>query len=634
MKPHSTQAFLPISVADMKARGWEDCDFVCVTGDAYVDHPSFGIVLIARLLESQGFRVGIISQPEWESAASYRVFGKPRLAFLVTAGSIDSMVNNYTAAKKRRNDDVYSPGRAGGKRPDRAAITYSIRIREAFGRVPIILGGLEASLRRLAHYDYWQDKVRKSVLIDSGADMIVYGMGEHQILEVAKRLMDGQRIDQIDDIRGTVVRKKTHDNNSDDKSDEIILPSYEEISTNTDTFVKSFKIQNENTDPFSGKRLIEPYHDCIIVQNPPSLPLSRMELDNVYSLPFTRTWHSSYDRDKGVPSVEEVQFSITSSRGCFGNCSFCSLTFHQGRIVTSRSHESILTEAEKIADLPNFKGNIHDVGGPTANFRLAACAKQETKGACINKECLTPEPCKNLRIDHSDYLSLLRKLRRIQGIKKVFIRSGIRFDYLMADTDDTFFRELCEHHVSGQLKVAPEHVSNNVLKLMNKSPHAVYVAFKRKFDDYNRKIGKKQYILPYFISSHPGSTLRDAIALAEYCRDNRFIPEQVQDFYPTPGTLSTCMYHTGIDPHTGKKVYVAKGMHEKALQRALLQYRSPHNHDLVMEALTKAGRQDLIGFGSKCLVKPRGGISTSASSRPTYGNKRPGTKRPFQKKRR
>ncbi|MBN1524231.1 MAG: YgiQ family radical SAM protein [Spirochaetales bacterium] len=593
--------FLPVSPNDMKTRGWDECDFICVTGDAYVDHPSFGIVLIARLLESQGFRVGMIAQPEWESAASYRVLGKPRLAFLVTAGNIDSMVNNYTAAKRHRHDDVYSPGRKGGLRPDRAAITYSIRIREAFGRVPIILGGLEASLRRLAHYDYWQDKVRKSVLIDSGADMIVYGMGEHQITEIAERLKNHEKIDTINDVSGTVVRKKIHDHNPD----EVFLPSYEEITESVETFAKSFAIQNEHTDPFSGKRLIEPYHDCVVIQNPPAKPLCATELDTVYALPFTRTWHPSYEKDGGVPSIEEVQFSITSSRGCFGNCSFCSLTFHQGKIVSSRSHESIIQEAKAISELSNFKGNIHDVGGPTANFRLSACDKQQTHGACLHKECLTPSACKSLKVNHSEYISLLRKLRGLPNIKKVFIRSGIRFDYVMADTDDTFFRELCEHHVSGQLKVAPEHVSDSVLKLMNKTPHAVYVAFKKKFDAYNAKIGKKQYILPYFISSHPGATLKDAVALAEYFRDNRFYPEQVQDFYPTPGTVSTCMYHTGIDPRSGKKVFVAKGMHDKAMQRALMQYRNPANHDLVVEALMKAGRRDLVGFEKQCLVRPR-----------------------------
>jgi uncharacterized radical SAM protein YgiQ len=592
--------FLPISQHDMKRRGWDELDFVLVTGDAYVDHPSFGAAVIARLLEKHGYRIGIIAQPDWTGAAGFRVLGKPRLGFLVTAGSIDSMVNHYTVAKKKRSDDVFSPGRQGGLRPDRAAISYAIRIREAFGRIPVILGGIEASLRRLAHFDYWQDKVRRSVLIDSGADLIVYGMGERQIVEIATALQEGRPIEEITGVRGTVYRTKTFEGNVD----VVTLPSYETVARDKEAFAESFRLQYEQSDSCSNKILVEPYADCQVVQNPPALPLAPHELDEIYELPYQRAAHPVYEAQGGVNSIEEVRFSLVSSRGCFGNCSFCSLTFHQGRTVQSRSADSVVREAEALTRLPDFKGYIHDVGGPTANFTHPACARQERGGSCPNRECLVPSPCPNLDTDHSEYLALLRRLRALPGIKKVFIRSGLRYDYLMADRSQTFFRELVEHHVSGQLKVAPEHVSEEVLALMHKPPHHTYVQFKKRFDELNRRLGKKQFLLPYFISSHPGSTLEDAIDLACFFRDNRFTPEQVQDFYPTPGTLSTCMYHTELDPFTRRPVFVAKSLKDKAVQRALMQYRNPKNHHIVLDALTRSGRQDLIGFGPECLVRP------------------------------
>jgi uncharacterized radical SAM protein YgiQ len=614
--------FLPITQTDMKKRGWDRLDFVLVTGDAYVDHASFGAAIIARLLEKNGFRIGIIAQPEWTTAASFRVLGEPRFGFLITAGNIDSMVNNYTAAKKHRNDDVYAPGRQGDLRPDRAAITYSIRVREAFGRIPVILGGIEASLRRLAHYDYWQDKVRRSVLIDAGADIIVYGMGERQILEIARSLGTGTPVSEITSVPGTVIKAKAYSASEN----VLFLPEFEKIQTDKRAFAESFKIQYANCNPYSAKTLVETYSDCLIVQNPPSLPLSRAELDEVYELPYARTGHPCYEKSGGVPAIEEVRFSITSNRGCFGNCNFCSLTFHQGQIIQSRSHESVLREANLIIGLPDFKGYIHDVGGPTADFQKPACQKMAAKGPCPNRDCLVPVPCKNLDADHTEFLSLLRKLRALPGIKKVFLRSGLRFDYILCDSDNSFFRELVEHHVSGQLKVAPEHVSDRVLALMNKTPHSVYREFKKRFDAYNNRLGKKQYLLPYFISSHPGSTLDDAILLAEYFRDNRFIPEQVQDFYPTPGTLSTAMYHTGLDPRTMKPLYVPKSMREKAMQRALMQYRNPKNLDLVTDALRAAGRDDLIGFGRNCLVRPGRNRSRSPqqSDYPAHTRKRTG----------
>jgi uncharacterized radical SAM protein YgiQ len=594
------QDFLPISKDDMNRRGWDDLDFVLVTGDAYVDHPSFGAAVISRLLEKHGYRVGIIAQPEWMGAAAFRALGRPRLGFLVTAGNIDSMVNNYTAAKKRRNDDVYAPGRRGGLRPDRAAISYAIRVREAYGRIPVILGGLEASLRRLAHFDYWQEKVRRSVLIDSGADLIVYGMGERAILEIAAALSAGRAAVEITNVRGTVYRTKTFPTGGDI----IALPSFEKVETDKRAFAASFRIQYENSEPSVARALVEPYADCFIVQNPPAPPLSPPELDEVYELPYRRAAHPVYDDQGGVSAIEEVRFSLVSSRGCFGNCSFCSLTFHQGRTVQPRSADSVVREAIGLTKLPGFKGYIHDVGGPTADFFRPACARQARGATCRDRECLTPAPCPNLDADHSQYLALLRRLRALPGVKKVFVRSGLRFDYILLDKTPAFLRELVEHHVSGQLKVAPEHVCDEVLALMHKPPHRVYLEFKEKFDELNRRLGKKQYLLPYFISSHPGSTLADAIDLACYFRDNRFAPEQVQDFYPTPGTLSTCMYHTGLDPFTLRPVYVAKSRQEKALQRALMQYRNPKNHRLVADALRRTGREDLIGFGRDCLVRP------------------------------
>jgi len=592
--------FLPISKEDMKRRGWDELDFVMVTGDAYVDHPSFGAAVISRLLEKHGYRVGVIAQPAWTGAAAFRALGRPRLGFLVTAGNLDSMVNNYTAAKKRRSDDVYSPGRRGGLRPDRAAVSYAIRVREAYGRVPIILGGLEASLRRLAHFDYWQEKVRRSLLVDSGADLIVYGMGERAILAIAAALAAGRPVTGITEVPGTVYRATE----APAGGDAVRLPPFEAVASDKRAFAESFLLQYRNSDARKGDVLVEPYPDCCVVQNPPAPPLEPHELDEVYELPYARAAHPAYEPLGGVGAVEEVRFSLVSSRGCFGNCSFCSLTFHQGRTVQARTADSLEREAVALTRLPGFKGYIHDVGGPTADFFGPACARQARGSACPDRECLFPTPCPSLNADHSRYLELLRRLRSLPGVKKVFIRSGLRFDFILADPGGEFLAELVEHHVSGQLKVAPEHVSDEVLALMHKPPHRVYLAFKKKFDELNRRFGKKQFLLPYYISSHPGSTLDHAVALACYFRDRRFAPEQVQDFYPTPGTLATCMYHTGLDPFTRRPVYVAKGRHEKALQRALMQFRNPKNRRLVEEALRLAGRTDLIGYGEKCLIRP------------------------------
>lgn len=594
--------FLPICKEDMEQRGWDQCDFVFVTGDAYVDHPSFGPAIISRVLESHGFRVGIIPQPDWKNPESITILGKPRLGFLVSGGNMDSMVNHYTVAKKRRTTDAYSPGGVMGKRPDRATVVYCNLIRKQYKSVPIIIGGIEASLRRLAHYDYWSDKVKRSILLDSQADILSYGMGEHSIVEIAEALDSGLDVKDITFIRGTVYRTKSLDS----VYDAIELPSYQSILESKKEFARSFYIQYINTDAYSGKCLVEKYKEQeYVVQNPPAQPLTQAEMDRIYALPYMRDYHPVYEEAGGIPAIEEVKFSLISNRGCFGGCNYCALTFHQGRILQTRSHESILSEASQLVWDKDFKGYIHDVGGPTANFRHMACEKQKTKGACVNKQCLYPNPCKNLKVDHSDYLKLLRKLRSLPNVKKVFIRSGIRFDYLMADQDDTFFRELCEHHVSGQLKVAPEHISDSVLELMGKPKNAVYEQFQQRYKKVNEKLGKKQYIVPYLISSHPGSTLKEAIALAEYLRDLGYMPEQVQDFYPTPSTISTCMYYTGIDPRTMKEVYVPKTPHEKAMQRALIQYRNPKNYELVVEALKKAGRTDLIGFDKKCLVRPR-----------------------------
>ena len=594
--------FLPISVKDMKDRGWEQCDFVYVIGDAYVDHSSFGPAIISRLLESFGYKVGIISQPDWKIKESIAILGKPRLGFIVSAGNMDSMVNHYTVNKKHRHTDAYTPGGVMGKRPDYATIVYCNLIKQTYKDVPIIIGGIEASLRRLAHYDYWSDKIKHSILIDSGADIISYGMGEHSIVEIAEALNSGIDITDITFIKGTVYKAKSLDN----LYDYIELPDYDDICENKKTYAESFYTQYVNTDPFTAKTLVEKYKEKLyVVQNPPAMPLTTQEMDDIYALPYMRNYHPSYEKNGGVPALNEIKFSITNNRGCFGGCSFCALTFHQGRIIQVRSHQSIIEEAKLMTKDPDFKGYIHDVGGPTANFRYPSCNKQLTRGVCPNRQCLFPKPCGNLTVDHSDYIKLMHELQSIDGVKKVFIRSGIRFDYCMADSDDTFMRELCENHISGQLRVAPEHISDNVLKRMGKPENSVYEAFLKRYDRINNKTGKKQYVVPYLMSSHPGSTMKEAIELAEYIRDLGYMPEQVQDFYPTPSTLSTCMYYTGYDPRTMEKVYTPVTYHEKAMQRALIQYRNPENYELVKEALIKNGRSDLIGFDKKCLIPPR-----------------------------
>ena len=595
--------FLPICKEDMQKRNWNELDFILITGDAYVDHPSFGAAIISRLLESKGYKIGIIAQPSWKSNEDFLKLGKPRLAFLVTGGNIDSMVNHYTVAKKKRSKELYSPGGKMGLRPDRATIVYCQKIREIFKNIPIMIGGIEASLRRLSHYDYWDNKVRRSILLDSQADILMFGMGEHQIVELAESLDNGIPIDQITYVKGTVYKTKTLENMYDDY---IMLPSFKEICQDKITYAKSFSIQYENTDAVLSKVLIEPYDDIYVIQNKPSMPLTTSEFDNSYSLPYMRNYHPIYEKDGGVPAIEEVKFSLISNRGCFGGCNFCALTFHQGRVVQGRSHQSIITEAEKMVWDPEFKGYIHDVGGPTANFRGPACDKQFDKGACKHKQCLFPEPCKKLKIDHTDYLALLKKLRKIPKVKKVFVRSGIRYDYLIHDKNNQeFFEELCENHISGQLKVAPEHIVPKVLAKMGKPTKEVYEKFVNKYYDVNKQLGKEQYLVPYLMSSHPGSDLDAAIELAEYLRDLGHTPEQVQDFYPTPMTLSTCMYYTEIDPRDMTKVYVPKNPHEKAMQRALIQFKLPKNYDLVFEALKKANRTDLIGFEKHCLIKPR-----------------------------
>lgn len=595
-------SFLPVSKEDMKARGIDQLDFCYVIGDAYVDHPSFGPAIISRVLEKNGFSVGIISQPDWTDEESVAILGRPRLGFLICGGNMDTMVAHYSVGKKKRQKDMYSPGGKTGLRPDRATIVYGNLIRKKYKGIPIIIGGIEASLRRLGHYDYWSDKVKRSILLDSAADILSYGMGEKSIVEIARALDRGTPIKEITNIRGTVFRA------TEPPAGEnvVILPDFNEILENKRSFAASYLAQYRNTDPINGHVLVEKYKEKeYVVQNPGQLPLTTEEMDAVYELPFERKWHPMYDSLGGIPGFDEVRFSIVSCRGCFGSCNYCALTFHQGRIVQSRSHESIIREATLMTKDKDFKGYIHDVGGPTANFRKPACKKQTRFGACADRQCLAPTPCKNLEVSHDDYLELLHKLRRIPGVKKVFIRSGIRFDYLVYDKDPKFFKELCMYHVSGQLKVAPEHVSDNVLALMGKPEHAVYERFLNKFVTINKQIEKTQYVVPYLISSHPGSTLNDAIRLAEYLRDIGHDPEQVQDFYPTPGTVSTCMYYTGLDPFTMKEVFVPKTFHEKALQRALLQYRDPKNRKLVEEALKTAGREDLIGFDKKCLLRPR-----------------------------
>lgn len=594
--------FLPIDRKDMEKRGWKQVDFAYVIGDAYVDHSSFGPAVISRVLESRGYKVGIIAQPDWRDASGIDVFGRPRLGFLVSGGNMDPMVNHYTVSKKKRNFDAYSPGGAAGKRPDHATAVYCNLIRQKYKDCPIIIGGIEASLRRLAHYDYWSDSLKRSILLDSQADIISYGMGEHSIVEIAEALDAGIAVKDITFIDGTVYKT----GNLENVYDYLLLPSYEDLKADRLNYARSFRIQYDNTDPFSGKRLVEPYANGIyIVQNPAAKPLTQLEMDDVYSLPYMNDYHPSYEKYGGVPAVSEIKFSLTSNRGCFGGCSFCALTFHQGRIVQARSHQSIIDEAVRMTEAPDFKGYIHDVGGPTADFRHPACDKQTKEGACPGRQCLFPEPCRNLKADHRDYVELLRKLRKLPKVKKVFVRSGVRFDYVLADKDDLFIRELCKYHVSGQLRVAPEHVSDNVLKLMGKPANSVYEKFADKFKKINRQLGKEQYLVPYLMSSHPGSTLKDAIKLAEYIRDIGYMPEQVQDFYPTPSTISTCMYYTGVDPRNMQPVYVPRNPHEKAMQRALIQYRDPKNYELVKEALLKEHREDLIGFGGKCLIPPR-----------------------------
>lgn len=594
-------SFLPLNKKEMEQLGWEQPDFVYITGDAYVDHHSFGVAIISRVLEAHGYKVAILSQPDWKDSKTVREFGEPRLGFLVTAGNMDSMVNHYSVSKIRRKQDAYTAGGIMGKRPDRATIVYCQMIRKEFGNVPIIIGGIEASLRRLGHYDYWEDKVRHSILLDSQADLLLYGMGENSIVEMADALQSGIAIKDITFIKGTVYKTKE----LPDGYDFVMLPSFDEICKDKKTYAKSFYLQYQNTDPFVAKPLVEPYEAIYVVQNTPAYPLSQEQMDWVYQLPYERTYHPSYEKDGGIPAITEVKFSLVNNRGCYGGCSFCALTFHQGRIIQTRSHESLLEEAKQMIEDKDFKGYIHDVGGPTANFRRPACDKQMTKGACVSKQCLFPNPCKKLVVDHEDYLQLLRKLRSLPKVKKVFIRSGIRFDYVVADKNSKFLEELCEHHVSGQLKVAPEHIADPVLAMMGKPENSVYEQFRKQYEKVNQKLGKKQYLVPYLMSSHPGSTLKEAVALAEYLRDLGYMPEQVQDFYPTPGTISTCMYYTELDPCTMKPVYVPKTPHDKAMQRAFIQYRNPKNYDLVLEGLKKVGRMDLVGFDKHCLIPPR-----------------------------
>lgn len=596
------QNFLPVCREDAKKRGWEQLDFVYVSGDAYVDHPSFGHAIITRTLEAHGYKVGILAQPDWKDPGSITEFGEPRLGFLVSSGNMDSMVNHYSVSRKRRKTDAFTPGGLTGRRPDYAVVVYGNLIRRVYKKTPVILGGIEASLRRMAHYDYWSDRLKRSVLLDSGADLISYGMGERSIVEIAEALDSGIDVKDLTFIDGTVCKVKSLDY----AGDAVVLPSYEELKEDRLNYARSFYTQYCNTDPIQGKRLAEPYGEKLyVIQNPPSRPLNQAEMDRIYSYPYMRTYHPSYEKDGGVPAIQEVKFSLASNRGCFGGCNFCALTFHQGRVVQTRSHDSLLAEAKSFVGQKDFKGYIHDVGGPTADFRHPSCESQMERGVCKNRQCLFPMPCRNLKVDHRDYLELLKKLRELPHVKKVFIRSGIRFDYVMADPDDTFFYELCRHHVSGQLKVAPEHVSDTVLNKMGKPKNSVYEAFVKKYKEINKKLGKDQYLIPYLMSSHPGSSMKEAVELAEYLRDLGYMPEQVQDFYPTPSTISTCMYYTGVDPRNMKPVYVPKNPHEKAMQRALIQYRDPKNYELVLEALKQAGRMDLVGYESHCLIRPK-----------------------------
>lgn len=600
--PRPTRSqFLPVSKKDMEGRGWDQCDFVFVIGDAYVDHPSFAPAIISRVLEEHGYRVGIISQPDWHDPASVTILGEPKLGFLICSGNMDSMVLHYTVAKHHRTEDFYTPGAVMGKRPDHADVVYGNLIRRTYKHTPIILGGIEASLRRLAHYDYWSDKLKRSILLDSGADLLVYGMGERQIVEIADALASGIEAKDISWIQGTVYRARSYE--QCDRP--VILPSWDELNRDKKVYAESFGVQCRNLNPFLSHALVEPYpHDIYAIQNPPAKPLSTEELDEVYELPYTRAAHPMYDAEGGIPALKEVKFSLASNRGCLGECAFCALNFHQGRIIQARSEESLLREAEAMTHDPDFKGYIHDVGGPTAQFMVRACQKQATAGACTNRRCLSPTPCKNLTVSHKRYVHLLRKLRELPGVKKVFIRSGIRFDYAMLDSDHTFIKELAEYHTSGQLRLAPEHVCPEVLDVMGKPSNDLYEGFCREFERYSKEAGKEQYVLPYLMSSHPGSTMQVAVKLAEFCRDLGYNPEQVSDFYPTPSTVSTCIFYTGLDPRTMKPVFCPTNPHEKAMQRALIQYRDPGNYDLVVEALRKAHREDLIGYGPKCLVKP------------------------------
>ncbi len=614
---NNMNGFLPVTKEDMTARGWEQADFVYVSGDAYVDHPAFGAAIITRVLENAGFKVAFLAQPDWRSDKDFKRFGRPRLGFLVSSGNIDSMVAHYTAAKKKRSSDYYSPGGEFGLRPDRAVIVYCNKIREIYGDVPIVIGGLEASLRRFAHYDYWDDKIRRSILFDAQADLLSFGMGERSMVEIAQRLDAGENVSDIRDVRGTCysvdVRETPYIGTE--------CPSFENVCNSKKEYAVSCRIQQDEQDFFRGRAIKQRHGSRMLVQNQPAIPLSQEELDEVYDLPFMRTYHPMYEPMGGVPGIEEVRFSIAHNRGCFGACNFCSLAFHQGRYITTRSKESIIKEARILTSLPDFKGYIHDIGGPTANFRRPSCDGQEKRGLCKGKKCLAPAPCPNLKTDHSEYLGILREVRSLPKVKKVFVRSGIRYDYMLQDKDDSFFRELVAHHVSGQLKVAPEHCSAAVLDKMGKPHIEAYVEFSKRYFKYSKSEGKEQYLVPYLMSSHPGSTLKEAVELALFLKKIGIRPEQVQDFYPTPGTVSTCMFYTGLDPYTMKEVYVAKDPHEKAMQRALLQYFNPKNKGLVIEALRKAGRHDLIGYGEKCLVTPNKPTPQGARERgkPKYG---------------
>lgn len=610
--------FLPISKEDLKERNIDQLDFIFITGDAYIDHPSFGAAVISRVLEHEGFTVGIIAQPDWHSVDDFKKLGKPKYGFLINSGNMDSMVNNYTTSKKPRHYDVFSPGGKGGKRPDRALIVYCNRAREAYKGVPIIIGGLEASLRRFAHYDYWDDKVRRSILLDCKADILVYGMGEKSIVQIANLLKFGMDVKNITNVRGTVYAA----NSLEGLTDYIEVPSFEECKESKKAYAESFKIQYYEQDSINGKAIVQKHENRYVIQNRPQEALTSEEMDIIYDLPYARDYHPIYEKDGGVPAIKEIKFSITSHRGCYGGCSFCALNFHQGRSIQHRSQESIIKEAKLLTNLDDFKGYIHDIGGPTADFRHKACDHQKKYGVCKNRQCLFPKPCKNLKVDHSEYIDLLRKVRKLPKIKKVFVRSGVRFDYVVEDKSDVFLRELCEHHISGQLKVAPEHVNDEVLKAMGKPSHDVYEKFEKKYEAMNKKLGKKQFLVPYLISSHPGSDLNAAIELALYIKTMGHSPEQVQDFYPTPGSLSTTMYYTGINPLTGEKIYVPKSPEEKAMQRALIQFSKPENYNLVKKALIKAGREDLIGFGKNCLIPPRPikGKDNHKMSKPHKGN--------------